>query len=455
MSAALMLGAAACQNGGASGVNPLTPAGGPGPWPAGNAQYGAANGILESPVVGFSTDESQNRWAATHDALYLLRPGETKFRRYDAASGLHLQSNPVRYCDSWAPDHACPIYGGAAAPGILAVTGGGANEAFVGYAGNDEGTQEYDDPNRHSGKLDRVRLHADGTLTVDRIDLVAGVSAQFWHDRTVFKLLYDHSHHAHELYVGTNHGVTRILPDKLRAPNPGEWFNAVNQEYLADHLHPRVCYHAACVDESNQRMGDWRGLAFTPEGDLWVAGKWTAGIIRWTQSPVDWFSRPGSQAYSIAFGDPYPQQGNNAGFINEPVFRVAQEGDTVSLSAVAVGKDGRVWFGSDPLGSADRAWGVAVWDGHVFTPVDPQTKLGMDESTVSDLVALPDGRLAFAGRRSGIVLYDPATGAKTAVRGAVFLPDDHVVRLEVDERVTPFALHVATASGAAALRALP
>ena len=43
---------------------------------------------------------------------------------------------------------------------------------------------------------------------------------------------------------------------------------------------------------------------------------------------------------------------------DEPVFRVAQEGDTVSLSAVAVGKDGRVWFGSDPLGSADRAWGV-------------------------------------------------------------------------------------------------
>src|SRR5690348_5162417 len=33
----------------------------PGPWPSTNVIYRATDGILESPVVGFSTDESQNR----------------------------------------------------------------------------------------------------------------------------------------------------------------------------------------------------------------------------------------------------------------------------------------------------------------------------------------------------------------------------------------------------------
>jgi len=55
--------------------------GGPGPWPIENHSYGAADGILESPVVGFTTDETQNRWVATHDALYILRPGQTTFHR--------------------------------------------------------------------------------------------------------------------------------------------------------------------------------------------------------------------------------------------------------------------------------------------------------------------------------------------------------------------------------------
>lgn len=448
--AALLCLAAACQ----PGQGNLAFASGPGPWPQANVQLASSDGIAEGPVVGFSTDETQNRWLATRDALYLMRPGDARFRRYASRDGLHLDDNPVKYCDTWAPDHACPIYGGAVG-GITEITGGGPNEVFVGYAGNDSGTQEYDDPNRHTGKLDRVRLNGDGTLTVDRIDFVSGVSVQFWHDRTVERLVYDHFLHPHELYVGTNHGVTRLQPDRYRAPRPGEWFNDVNKEYMADHLHPHVCYHAPCVDDSNQRLGDWRGLALAPDGDLWVAGKWTAGKIRWSGSNVDWYSRPGAQAFALAFGDPYPQQTSTPGFVNEPVFRVPQEGDTVSLSAVAVATDGRVWFASGPLSSTDTAWGVAVWDGHVFHPVDPQAELGLSEAAVRDVVALPDGRLVFAAPSTGLVVYDPSTRRHAALRGRAYLPDDRVLRLDLDLRVQPFALHVSTAGGGAVLRSLP
>jgi hypothetical protein len=119
------------------------------------------------------TGETQNRWAATHEALYLMRPGEKRFRRYDAHDGLHLQGNPVRYCDSWAPDRACPIYGGAADPGIT-----------------------------------------------DRFDLVAGVSAQFWHDRTVQRLLYDHVQHPHEHPGTAGPSAPSIRRPSWGSPNP-------------------------------------------------------------------------------------------------------------------------------------------------------------------------------------------------------------------------------------------
>jgi hypothetical protein len=64
--------------------------GGPGPWPIDNVQYGSKDGIQEMPVVGVTTDETQNLWVATHSALYLLRPGERKFTRFDGHQGLHL-----------------------------------------------------------------------------------------------------------------------------------------------------------------------------------------------------------------------------------------------------------------------------------------------------------------------------------------------------------------------------
>src|SRR5207248_3274835 len=200
-------------------------------------------------------------------ALYLLRPGEKSFRRYDARDGLHLAGNPVTYCDTWAPHPSC-LSGGAVSPGITEIVGGGAGEVFVGYAGHDDGTEDYTDPNRHTGN----------------------------------------------------------------------------------------------ESKDTQMMGDWRGLALAQDGDLWVAGKWTAGKIRWTSDLSAWHRRPGAQAYAYNFGDPY----NPATGANPPVFRPPREGDPVSMSAVAVTKDGIAWFASDPLSARDPNYGLASFDGKAF-----------------------------------------------------------------------------------------
>lgn len=473
LGAALIL--AACgSSGGPSAQGPAgsrsVAFGSAGPWPVANVTYGAADGIDEAPVVGLTTDEAQNRWAATPQALYLLRPGEKTFRRYGAADGLHLDGNPAWYCDDRPMASRAEHCGGSVSSGaghaITRIVGGGPDEVFVGYAGDDgdgsiqcapkdvtlvDAGADYCDPARHSGKVDRVRVGADGKLAVDRFDLVANQQGgNFWHDRTVQSLAFDHFVHRHTLYVGTNHGVTMILPDRFRLPRPGEWFDSAYSEWMGDHLHARVCDPGPCpAVEGPQRMGDWAGLDVDGRGDLWHAGRWTAGLITWAASPVEWVARNG-RAFAQAFGDPYPTAPNAEGFRNEPVFPVAREGDSPHLTGVAVCPDGRVWFSSSgpSSGTGDT---VAVWNGRSFRTF-AAAALGLGGSAVKDLACLPDGRVVLASPTSGAVVFDPARNASKPVPG---LPGGRVLDLEVDRMVSPPTLHVATDGGAAALRVLP
>lgn len=449
-----------------------------GPWPIANVEYGYADGIGETPVVAVSTDElvvkegggtSQNLWVATNQALYVLKPGEKTFRRFDAADGLHLQSNPVCYDDSSfvGGDRSRNICGAAFDPGISEIVGGGPNEVFVGYYGRhtwDVNDGLWSDPDRHTGKLDRVRLVSTpgkpDSLEVVRFDMVSGVSVEFWHNKTVWKMVYDHFKNPHELYAATDHGVDKFSPDLWRPTIPGTWFNSKenNQRWMSDHLHPGACYHHYCKDEDpDQRLGDFRGLALDAKGDLWVAGRWAAGKIRYLADNSEWYITPRSNdhqsAFDPAFGDGY--DGNCSG--NRPVFCAPLEGDVVNLSAVTVAKDGKVWFASGTLynDATDVPYGIAAWDGRQFTYYDPVRDVGVPESHIRDMIALPDGRLVVAGLNSGLVFWDPQTGKRTSMRAGQGIPNDSVLRIQLDTMVDPPALHVATRGGAAVLRVLP
>jgi hypothetical protein len=446
------------------------------PPPQGNTFLGYSDGLLEKPIIGFSQDSSGTLWVATHQALYMRQPGARSFRRFTTADGLHLDGNPVVYCNTGpviTDPTGCPVPGEATTQGITDIEAGEANQVFVGYFGNDPVDLDVDwtDPDRHSGKLDIATFIPDpsrpdtnaGTLSVRRVDLVVnGHGGQYWHNRTVMRLLYDRVHHPGELYLGTNHGVDRIQVAKVRDVQPGEYFNSVYAEFLSDHIHPRVCYHAACttyIEGAGQRFGEWRGLAFAPDGNLWVAGRWAGGLAIWTPVLSDWSSRSGAVAYVIAFGDPYVYQTYAAapGYIDEPVFRPPQEGDPVALSSVAVATDGSAWFTSEAHDTGDVSYGVAKWDGHRFTPFDPVQDLGMAEQPVREVVALPDGTLVFSAPNTGLTFYDPVK--KTSVRFAAAqggVPDDHIFRVNLtqDTAGAPVLL-VATYGGAAILHSWP
>lgn len=458
----------------------------PGPWPVQNAIYGASDGIQESPVVAVTTDEAENRWVATPRALYVLRPGDKAFKRYDELDGLHLGEitgrtpGPIgwaKYCDMKPVDGGAPcsgevVWGGANAAGILSLVGGAPGEVFVGYSGthagydssepapicfddkNGEGGFDWCDPQRHSGKVDWVKLNADGTLSVVRFDFLSNNHGRkYWHDRIVNRLAYDHFAHPGTLYAGTEHGVTHISPARW-TPFTGVDFDGWINTWFGDHLHALVCFHAPCnpAVSTGQRTGGWQGLAIDADGQLWHAGFFSAGRISWDPDPLKWMERGGA-AFTAGFGDPYPTAPNSEGYEGEPVFKVAQEGDFVQLSGVAVCPDGKVWFSSlGPQNGTTHT--VARWTGHHFDTWDA-TSLGLGDDAVQDIACLPDGRVVLAGATSGLVLYDPAANTSKAIRAGQGIPSNHVIRLEVDRMTDPPALHVATAGGAAILRVLP
>jgi hypothetical protein len=428
------------------GPHALTPGGlGSGPWPQEPLTvYGSAQGLREAPISA-SVDEGQNLWVVSHEALYLLRPGETRFRRFSASDGLHFGPGYTDY------------------PDITLVEGGAPGECFVGYYAHDTheprdpGAHTADDPIAHMGKMDQVLLRADLTLEVRRYDLHNSNDGFYYETRTITSMVYDHFQHPGNLYVGSNHGVTRIMPAKWRLPKTSaeqSFAISVEREWYADHVHPWVCQGGPCWDpnlpEYGQRavaFGDWYGLAMADDGRLWMAGLTCAGAIRWTPGLQDWRnSWAPYNPFVPAFGDPYPG--------DPPVFLPPNEGDFVNLRAVASAPDGTVWFASGEV----EAWrgptyGLAGWDGRQFTYFNPEA-IGGAEYNVLELVALPDGRLVLGFPNSGLLVWRPGDAKGTRVTTGEGLPGQAIGRMFLDRMVSPWALYVPTDGGLAVFRKL-
>src|SRR5207245_3483630 len=205
--------------------------------------------------------------------------------------GLHVAGHPVLYCSRGYsrdpndhsvpdPDRACSVPGDADGSGIQEIVGGKEDEVFVGYNGrhdwNNPNDGEWNDILRYTGQLDRVQLKLDGSgqitgIQVDRLQMMAGNSVAFWHNRDVVRLVYDHLRHPHELFVGTNHGITRFTPDKFKDIPPLkddkgnsigiEYYTVPTYDWMSDHIHPQACMCGPCEKEVGLLLGDWRGLA--------------------------------------------------------------------------------------------------------------------------------------------------------------------------------------------------
>jgi hypothetical protein len=414
---------------------------GAGPWPtAPITVYGSAQGLFEAPVSA-STDEAENIWVVTNRALYLLAPGEKTFRRYTAADGLHV-----------GPGWTEP-------PDFTFVVGGSAGECFVGYYAHDThyppdlNAHMYTDPIAHLGKMDQVKLNPDGTLQVNRYDFHNSNDWRYYETRTITSAYYDHFLHPGELYVGSQHGVTRVQPAKFRLPSTAAekgdpW--SVEKEWYADHVHPWTCDVGACNGGPTDHIvfGDFYALTMGDDGRLWMGGLTAAAAIHWTSDLQFW-------RYSWEPDNPFDPAMPGS---NGPLpFIPPHQGGFINLRAIAVTVDGTVWFASGEVESwRGPTYGLASWreeNRYHMNYTDP-TAIGAAEYNVVEMVAWGD-KLVLGFPSTGLLVWKPGDARGKRMGFAEGLPGQAIGRMYIDRMVDPPQLLVPTEGGLAVLRALP
>jgi hypothetical protein len=369
------------------------------PWPAVDlVRYGSGDG-LDGPIIDANVDDGQNLWAASPDALYLLRPGAAHFQRYTAADGLHIQSfiDPA---------------GNPNTTSITAIAGGRSSEVYVGYYGY-ESDDRYADTlaQRQLGQADRVVVGSDGNLQIVRYEFRCDAQHSVcWEDRSPRRMLYAHTGAAAgHLFIGFDHGVTHVYQDRF-----------------GDHIHVETWWHYP-NGSITEKMGEWFGLAVLPTGELWTAGAYGAGLQTWNSDPPTWVTQHYRYAFTLL--------SSNHDLDQPSGYREDNRG-------VAVTPDGNVWFATLRNGlwswnSSSNGYGsIRHWDA-----------AGLP-SDLNDIAADPDGTLWIVTWGGQLLRFDPAS---STVR--TWADGDGVLRVWVDPTVSPRAVYVSMSSGVAVIRA--
>jgi hypothetical protein len=373
-----------------------------GPWPqAALTIYGSGAGL--GAILDSGPDEAQNIWAAADDALYLLRPGASRFVRYTASDGLHIQpfSDPE---------------GHPAQTSITALAAGGVGQVFVGYYGYESDTRDTDsDALASLGWADRVNVGSDGKLSVLHYFLHCDLSPGIAEDRSVRRMIYAHDGTAAgHLFMGMDHGVVHMFGDQG-----------------GDHTHPEVVYGAPPNADGGGagqlKIGENYGLAVLPSGDLWIAGGYGVGLQTWNATPhIQWVQEPFKEAFTL-------YSGNHA--LDVPY------GYREDSRGVAVTADNTVWF-------ASLTHGLASWD--MTTPYN-YSSLRTDWAVPSgllDIAADPDGTIWLVTVGQQLLRLDPKTNQAIVWPGV-----SNARRIVMDTTVVPRALYVSTSMGLAVIRA--
>jgi hypothetical protein len=269
------------------------PQAGPGPWP-------------NEPVIHFTqrynlgrvrsvgVDDAHNVWLLDGERIGVLRPGDSQPR---------WVSNIGQARHGFGPDKL--------ALGSTVICGGSAGRAYVGYSAAElspafiyspdgRSHPRYDDPDPsrfdparyeeyQKGDMDVVRLAPDGGIELEEhlqrsarpngpqdIGIRNTNDHHFDEDRSVLactKVM--RGPHKGELYIGTNHGVTRIQ---------GLYYNS--------HRHP--VWFEKKLDENGNVVGETQKAGYTYalgiglNGEVLIGNDWNVGVVVPSQHLADW-----------------------------------------------------------------------------------------------------------------------------------------------------------------------
>ena len=383
--------------------------------------YGSDQG-LSGRVIDASPDDNQNIWAVTPDALYVLQPGQTTFKRFTAADGLHIQS----FTD---PN------GQPAVTTITAMAGGHANEVFVGYRGF-EGeipppapppccvpNADFSDPRWALGQADKVTLNPDGTIQIRQYLFRCDISVNCWEERSARRMTFAHQGVATgHLFIGFDHGVAHVFND-----------------IFGDHIHVITLYHFPDNPIPVQKQGEQYGLFVLPTGELLSGGAYGVGLQQWNPDPRAWVK----ERFLWAFTTYGPAEPYNTGphTLDVPAgYREDQRGVTMT-------SDGTAWLASLTQGLASYNNRDA---GGNFDRIQTYTTVpGLPSSELMDIAANPDGSLWIVDRNGRLLRFTPSTLAVQVWPGI-----SGALRVVMDTSVTPRAVYVSMGTnGLAVIRA--
>jgi|GEM_PF-1398380 len=202
--------------------------------------WNAGHGV-PGPVWSVSSDQAGNVWAANGASLLLLPSGSDEWKSFGEADGL----------SPWPP---------------ISVGGGRANEVYVGYRGVFPDSDPFDDPPEiaSSGGVDRIRLDG-GKLSRFRFDISSPPAPEYPMGRHILRICYREvpvltGPYAGDVWFGCNHGVAMW----------SERFQMVQEHQ-----------HAAINVNDSLYVGDFRGVAVAPNGNVWLGGDVRSGLLRY------------------------------------------------------------------------------------------------------------------------------------------------------------------------------
>ncbi|WP_395811373.1 hypothetical protein [Archangium minus] len=265
-----------------------TPVVTPGPWPNEplvnySSRYGLGN------VRAMGVDDAYNIWLLDGARIGVLRPGD---------SGPKWTSGVGQAAPGFGADKL--------AIGSTVICGGSAGRAYVGYYtyeldsafiyspdGSNFPLYNDPDPTRFNpvryqeyqkGDLDVVQLQADGSVKLEAhlsrsarsngpqdIGIRNTNDHHFDEDRSVLSCVkVMHGQHKGEVYIGTNHGVTRIQ---------GLTYNS--------HRHP-VWFETKPDGSKSQMAGYTYALGIGRNGDVLIGNDWNVGVVTPSANLADW-----------------------------------------------------------------------------------------------------------------------------------------------------------------------
>ncbi|WP_224244880.1 hypothetical protein [Hyalangium gracile] len=407
------------------------PLAGPGPWPNEPiVNYTQRYNLGRVRSVG--VDDAYNIWLLDGERIGVLRPGDTQPRWVSNIGQARLGFGPDKL-----------------ALGSTVICGGSAGRAYVGYSAPDlspafiyspdgRSHPNYDDPDPtrfdpvryeeyQKGDLDAVKLTEDGSIVLEEhlqksarpngpqnVGIRNTNDHHFDEDRTVLSCTkVMHGQHKGELYIGTNHGVTRIR---------GLVYNS--------HRHP-IWYKPKVDDQGNvvgktQMTGLSYALGIGLNGDVLIGNDWNVGVVAPSPNLADWDKVDDSL---------------NLERLSTYVPQVNSQEEFDYWRGFQQTKDGSYYLGSRDFG---------LWQLNIVRKSDGRgvKVAGLPTDSVLSLAATEDGSL-FIGTGGGGLWRMDAQKQLSKVNGVA---GSTVKELRYDPTVSPAMLYVLTDAGLTVLR---